>query len=78
MLNRRQFLNTGVKALGGLTFCSAEMLRRYCPSFFDFSEAARTAFIKRVKRARETAQPPMSREQLVEALAAKVGKEVNL
>lgn len=38
----------------------------------------RTAFIKRVKRARETAQPPMSREELVEALAAKVGKEVNL
>jgi aminocarboxymuconate-semialdehyde decarboxylase len=26
MLNRRQFLNTGVKALGGLTFCSCGIL----------------------------------------------------
>lgn len=38
----------------------------------------RTAFIKRVKRARETAQPPLSREELVERLVAKIGKEVNL
>lgn len=38
----------------------------------------RTAFVKRVKRARETAQPPLSREELVERLIAKVGPEVNL
>lgn len=41
-------------------------------------KAWRTAFIKRVKHARETAQPPLSREDLVERLVAKIGPEVNL
>lgn len=38
----------------------------------------RRAFIKRVKGARESAQPPLSRLELVEQLALKVGPEVNL
>lgn len=40
--------------------------------------AWRRAFIKRVKHAREHANPPLSREDVVERLAAKVGPEVNL
>lgn len=38
----------------------------------------RSAFIKRVKVARERARPPLSREELVERLAKEVGDEVNL
>jgi len=38
----------------------------------------RKAFIKRVKHARENAQPPLSREDVVERLQKKIGPEVNL
>ncbi len=41
-------------------------------------QAWRHAFIRRVKHARESAQPPLTREDLVLQLQRKVGPEVNL
>lgn len=38
----------------------------------------RRAFIKRVKHARESAQPPLSREDVVARLFKKLGSEVSL
>lgn len=38
----------------------------------------RSAFIKRVKAARERAEPSLSREEVVAALAEDLGEEVNL
>lgn len=40
--------------------------------------AWRRAFIKRVKAARESVRPELTREALVERLAKKIGAEVNL
>ena len=40
--------------------------------------AWRKAFIRRVKECRERADPPLSREELVERLQRKIGPEVNL